>query len=344
MAKNHLFHALFTVSLATGWLGRASFAAAAPHPPAPGALALAAAALVPDRSDGSTAPVEPVTPSTAPELPAAPTPLPAERPAPPAYPAASAAPAPGREASDDSLAPNHGFSSASGAPVKDRLEKASEPPKPTLGFLDFNVYPYLSEVKSDSVFTVNAFAKLLFGFSYSSLTNVLNQDKESPFGDTTGFYTEQNLRWSFPAQIPFDLTFQANMRSGPDNDRYRFGFRWRADGTPGLDKLMKKIALTYSANFHALQIDHDDRYVWQIEHVARLDTPYLDRRAYLAAFCDHTFNQGYAGIPANPIVLEAQLGLRVIDEAYLIAEYRVNQYRVGSESNIGVGAEYVVKW
>ncbi|HEY8944181.1 MAG TPA: hypothetical protein VIM73_07960 [Polyangiaceae bacterium] len=230
------------------------------------------------------------------------------------------------------------------------LDTVAPPPAPKSntnslgGFLDFNAYPYLSEVKSDSVFTLNAAAKLPYGFSYFSLTNIMNQDGASPFQDTNGFYTEQNLRWSFPAPVPLDLTFQYNMRGGLDNDRWRFGFRWRADATPGLDAVMKAIAFSYSINFHVLQIDDDDGYVWQMEHVARLDTPYLDRRVYVAGFMDHTFNQGYDGIPENPIVLEVQGGLRAIDELYAIAEYRVNQYRVANESNLALGAEYVVKW
>jgi len=299
---------------------------------------------------------EPSAPALAPAE-AAPEPTP---PAPPPEPVRAPEPAPERSAPEPELAPPSPASApppsfrdlpsfaATSGPVRDRVERPERERSPSAnslgGFLDFNAYPYLSDVKSDSVFTVNAAAKLPYGFSYFSLTNVLNQEDAEPFEDTSGFYTEQNLRWSFPAPVPFDLTVQYNMRNGADNDRLRFGFRWRADGTPGLDQVMKRIGLGYSANFHVVQVDDDDGYVWQIEHVARLDTPYLDRRVYLAAFCDHTFNQGYPGVPENPIVMEAQAGLRALDELYVVAEYRVNQYRVNNESNLALGAEYVVKW
>jgi hypothetical protein len=212
------------------------------------------------------------------------------------------------------------------------------------GFVDLNAYPYLSNVKSDSVFTLNLGAKLPLGFSYFSLLNVMNQSSESPFGDTNGYYTEQNLRFQPFTVVPVDLTVQYNLRSGDDNDRLRFGLRWLIDKTPYLGDPLKVISLSYSINFHVLQVDDEDNYVWQMEHVARLDTPYLDRRVYVAGFADHTFNQGIDGIPDNPVVLEVQGGVRLIDELYAIAEYRVNQYRRNEESNLGVGAEYVIKW
>jgi hypothetical protein len=226
--------------------------------------------------------------------------------------------------------------------------KPPEAPKPVGnslgGFLDFNLYPYLSEVDSDSVFTLNAASKLPYGFSYASLLNIANQAGSDPFDDTTGFYTEQNLRWSLPAGLPFDLTLQYNMRSGEDNDRLRFGARVRFEAIPYVEDLFKKISLAYSITFHMLQIDHEDRFVWQMEHIFRLDTPYLDRRLYIAGFADHTFNQGIAGIPDNPVILEVQGGARLIDELYAIAEYRVNQYRAGDETNLALGGEYVIKW
>ena len=57
-----------------------------------------------------------------------------------------------------------------------------------------------------------------------------------------------------------------------------------------------------------------------------------------------TFNQGIAGIPDNPAIIEVQAGARLVDELYAIAEYRVNQYRANEETNLGLGAEYVIKW
>lgn len=254
----------------------------------------------------------------------------------------------------ESEPPAAGLFAPSDVPADDVVESpptdappAAPPPagNSSGGFLDFNFYPYLSDVKTDSVFTLNAFAKLKHGFSYFSLTNIANQADENPFHDTNGYYTEQNLRWT-PEQVkvPVDLTIQYNMRGGPDNDRLRFGFRWRLEGTPVIDAAFKAIHLSYSINFHLLQLDHEDGFVWQMEHVGRIDTPYLDRRLYLAGFADHTFNQDFPDVPRNPAVIEIQAGVRLVEEFYAIAEYRINQYRVGDVTNLGAGVQYVAKW
>lgn len=213
------------------------------------------------------------------------------------------------------------------------------------GFLDFNFYPYMTEVDSDTVFTLNSFAKLPYGFSYFSLLNIANEPEANPFQDTVGFYTEQNLRFTPFDVVPVDLTIQYNMRSGADNDRLRFGFRWRFEGTPYLDVVLKAIHLAYSINFHVVQLDHEDAYVWQMEHVWKLSTPYLDNRLYFAGFADHTMNGASPpGAPSNPVVLEAQLGVRLVDELHGIAEYRINQYRVDDETNLALGGQYIAKW
>lgn len=221
----------------------------------------------------------------------------------------------------------------------------SEPAKPSKGFLDFNTYPYMSDVDSDSVFTLNALAKLPHGFSYFSLLNVMNQSGHEPLSDTSGYYTEQNLRFSPYAPVPLDLTVQYNLRSGDDNDRLRFGFLWKLHQTPIIARVFEAISLSYMINFHVLQVDHEDAYVWQMEHIAQLTTPYLDRRLYIAGFADHTFNGAHpAGAPASPLVMEIQAGLRLIDELHVVAEYRVNEYRVDSPTNLALGGQYVARF
>jgi hypothetical protein len=221
----------------------------------------------------------------------------------------------------------------------------SEPAKPSKGFLDFNTYPYMTDVDSDSVFTLNALAKLPYGFSYFSLLNVMNQSGHEPLSDTTGYYTEQNLRFTPYAPVPLDLTVQYNLRSGDDNDRLRIGFLWKLHQTPIIDRVFEAISLSYAINFHVLQIDHEDAYVWQMEHIAQLTTPYLDRRLYIAGFADHTFNGAHpTDAPASPLVMEIQAGLRLIDELHVVAEYRVNQYRVDSPTNLALGGEYVARF
>ena len=225
------------------------------------------------------------------------------------------------------------------------LSAADETKNSKAGFLDFNFYPYMSDVDNDNVFTVNIFSALPNRFSYFSLTNIGNQAETGEFSDTTTFYTEQNLRWQVTQTSPIDLTIQHNMRSGDDNDRLRLGFRWRLNNTSFLEKAFKSIHLAYSINFHAIQIDDADADIHQMEHVFAMTFPYISDRLYLAGFADHTFGEDLApGMPSNPVVGEAQLGFRLIDNFYAISEYRVNQYRRSDVNNLGVGIQYKMKW
>ena len=213
------------------------------------------------------------------------------------------------------------------------------------GFLDFNFYPYLTDVDSDSVFTLNTGANLPNRFQYFSLISLSNQASKSEFEDTEYFYTEQNIRWQISENSPFDLTLQHNMRSNVDNDRLRLGFRWRLDNTNAIKPFFEKIHLNWSINFHILQLDHQEQHVWQMEHVARLLFPYLTDRLYLSGFADHSFGESNnPNIPKNPIAAEAQLGYRLFENFFFITEYRLNEYRREDVNNIAVGVEYKIVW
>jgi|GEM_PF-450348 len=209
--------------------------------------------------------------------------------------------------------------------------------------LDFNLYPYLDDVDSDNVFTLNVAAKLGNGFSYFGLLNLGNQSDRSELGDITNFYTEQSVRWQVN-DSPIDLTAQFNFRSGEDNDRHRLGFRWRLNDTAMLKEVFQSINLAWSINFHVFQFDHADENIWQMEHVFRLTAPQISDRLYIAGFIDHTFNEDLPGnFPDNPIVGEVQLGWRLIENLYAITEYRVNEYRRSDVNNLAVGIEYKIK-
>jgi len=213
------------------------------------------------------------------------------------------------------------------------------------GFLDFNLYPYLSDVDSDNTATINIAAKLPNRISYFSLLNISNQNSAGALEETENFYTEQNLRWRIAEVSPLDLTLQMNFRSGQDNDRHRLGFRWRINDTEALRSLFTAMNISWSINFHLLQIDNEDAQVWQMEHVFRMTFPYLTDRLYLAGFIDHTFNQDLpANFPSSPMVGEVQLGLSIVENLYVVAEYRVNQYRLSDVNNVAAGFEYKIKW
>jgi len=213
------------------------------------------------------------------------------------------------------------------------------------GFIDVNVYPYLSDVDNDNTITFNIGAKLKNRFSYFSLTNLGNETGEAALADLNTFYTEQNVRWQISELSPIDLTVQMNFRSGDDNDRHRLGFRWRINDTQIFNSAFKAINLSWSINFHLKQFDSVPENIWQMEHVFRMTFPIFNNRLYLAGFIDHTFNESLPeNVPKNPIVGEVQLGYRLIENLFFITEYRVNEYRRSDVNNMAVGLEYLIKW
>jgi hypothetical protein len=213
------------------------------------------------------------------------------------------------------------------------------------GFFDFNFYPYLSDVDTDSAFTLNLAKKLPKRFSYFSLTNVYSTTGEDYLSDSLIYYTEQNLRWQVAEDSPFDLTLQMNFRSGSNNNRHRLGVRWRLNNTPALASFFESLSLSYSINLHAIQFDHEDATVMQMEHVLMMKFPSISKRLYLAAFADQTFNQNLpSGMPKNPVVAEIQLGVLLVGSLYFISEYRLNQYRRSDVNNLAIGLEYKKAW
>ena len=63
-----------------------------------------------------------------------------------------------------------------------------------------------------------------------------------------------------------------------------------------------------------------------MEHVYRLSFPQLNERLYLSGFIDHTINQkSSTNVPSDPIVMETQLGFRIVENLFAVTEYRSNQ-------------------
>ncbi|MDO3383639.1 hypothetical protein [Gilvimarinus algae] len=208
------------------------------------------------------------------------------------------------------------------------------------GMLDFNLYPYQSDVDTDSVFTLNTASTLPGRLSYFGFINLAGQNDGT---DTTGYYAEQSLYWKTGASYGLDLTAQAAFASGEDNDKLRLGVRWRAHDTGFSRALFEYLHLNYTLNLHFVQFDHSSAYVWQLEHAFYLRMPYLSERLYLGGFMDHTFNEDLpTGFPSNPVVAEAQLGYRLWDRLYLVGEYRINQYRRSDVNNFAAGLEYKI--
>jgi len=213
------------------------------------------------------------------------------------------------------------------------------------GFIDFNLYPYLSDVSNDNTMTINAASTLPNRFSYFGFVNFGNAENESELSEFDVFYTEQNIRWQVQGASPFELTVQLNFRSGENNDRHRLGIRWRLSDTEAIANIFSALHLKYALNWHAIQFDHEDADVWQLEHSFMFKFPYLSDRLSLSGFVDHTFNQNLPdNYPNNTIVGEAQLAYKVLKGFFLVAEYRINEYRRADTNNLALGFEYKARW
>tara|TARA_R110000868_G_scaffold201909_5_gene449422 strand:- start:7134 stop:7961 length:828 start_codon:yes stop_codon:yes gene_type:complete len=213
------------------------------------------------------------------------------------------------------------------------------------GFASINVYPYLSDVDNDSAVTLVAGTNLTPQFSYFGFVNIYEQGSDNAQDDRFTYFSEHNLRWRPNTESPWELTAQANIRTGNNNNRYRLGARIHLQQLTLLNPFFAAIHLKWAINFHALQFDHDPAHAWQIEHSYSMSFPYLSERLYLSGFIDHAINETMpTDLPNNPVVWETQIGYRLVDKLYLVSEYRINQYRRSDVDNLAVGLEYKFSW
>jgi len=227
--------------------------------------------------------------------------------------------------------------------LSDQINVADAADKPsTSGIFDFNLYPYLSDADNDTFFTLNIAAKFEDRFTYFGFINLSDDNGQY---DADRYYSEQSIQWKINEDSPLDLTLQLNFRTGHHNNRQRLGIRWRLNDTSWMEDFFKSINLRYTINLHAIQFDHQDADIWQLEHAFMMRFPGISEKLYLAGFMDHTFNEDLPSIfPDAPIVGEAQLGYEVLDNLFIILEYRVNEYRRSQVSNVAAGIEYKVFW
>ena len=219
---------------------------------------------------------------------------------------------------------------------------AEESSNPLNLAVDFNIYPYLEDIKDDSALTINIRSNLPGGFSYFSWTNfgdVISTD-EKKF-----LMTEQNFRWRPFKELPFDLSGQVNIQSGSNNDRWQVGVHWIFHETEFLKSFFKRIYAIYTIDFFVKRFDSTDEDVWQMEHFFLIRFPYISDRLYLSGFLDHNFNtEPSPNLPKNPIVTEAQLGYRLFGNLHATAEYRINEFRRSDVNNFALGLEYKKRW
>jgi len=215
----------------------------------------------------------------------------------------------------------------------------SGPPKLTISA---NLYPYLSSVDDDVDATIQTLAILPGRFSYFSYVNM----KGVVTGGSARFdRSEQNLRYSFTDKLPLDLNLQGVFAKGDGNDFYQVGMTWRVHDTSAWTNFFDRNNIIYRLTVQLKQFNTGASGVWAMEHWFLWRMNKLSDRLYLSGFVDQTFGQDLPdSMPSSPIVAELQLGARVWKDLYAVAEYRINQRRVGDEKNFAVGIEYKLRW
>lgn len=207
------------------------------------------------------------------------------------------------------------------------------------GFSDFNGY---YDSRDYTVLTINLLANLPNRFQYFSLTNYEGAHGTS---DLSSFYSEQNVRWKLSKDTPFDATIQYVIRGSDANDDLRFGVRWRLSNTPGLDALFKKLNMFYSVNPMFVQFREGDqpRFMTMIEHVYKVHIlkKKFDKRIYLAGFADQVFVNTDGEISCE-WVTEHQVGIRIIDQLYVVTEFRLNTFLPDDNVGVGYGVQYKI--
>ena len=208
--------------------------------------------------------------------------------------------------------------------------------------VEANLYPYLSDVETDTDLTAVVNARLPGRFSYFSFFNVRNVVHS---GDAEFIRTEQTLRWAISKKLPLDLQGQAVIVNGSDNDIYQAGLSWRVHDTAAFSGLFDQIGLIYRFTVYPFRDWSGNSGAWQLENFFRWRVPGTSRRLYVAGFLDMTFDADLPDtFPGSPIVTEVQTGLRVFKELYVVVEFRNNDFRVGDERNIAAGIEYKFAW
>jgi len=205
------------------------------------------------------------------------------------------------------------------------------------GFLDFNYY---YDDRDFNVYTLNILAKPSESIEYFSFTNLFNSPDAKDNYDASNFYTEQNIRWTMVRDIPLQLSLQWSGTSGDSNDVFRLGARILVSKLGPFEKLFEILNGWYTVTFHLVQEDKIDGYNWQIEHVYYIRPIPGDfgQRLYISGFMDHNKYKN-AG---DKMVMEHQVGIRLVDKLFMVAEYRKNEFLKSGREGLGYGLEYLI--
>lgn len=210
---------------------------------------------------------------------------------------------------------------------------------PTTGHLDFNGY---NDTRCFAVLTINLMSNIHHRVQYFSLTNYQGAKNTS---DLISLYSAQNIRWAFRKNPPKDLLLLYVLRSNNGNDGLKFGFRWKLSPTKPVVVLLKKMNTFYSINpmFVQFQEHVPTKYMTTIEHfyAINLFSKALNKILYISGFVDQNFVCTSDNSLIFKWVSEHQVGIRMIDKGYLVAEFRSNNY-AAEQVGVVYGVEYLL--
>ena len=207
------------------------------------------------------------------------------------------------------------------------------------GFVDLNGY---NDTRHFGVFTINLMANIHNRVQYFSFVNYQGAANTT---DLSTFFTEQNIRYAIKKNSPFDITLQYVIRNNSGNDDVKLGMRWKLSQTKGFASFCKKINLFYTINpmFLQMQEKKSAKYMTQIEHVYSINVfPTLfNKRVYISGFADQNFIFDKNNVLSFKWITEHQIGVKLIDNFYAVAELRLNNY-VAKQVGLGYGLEYKI--
>ena len=207
------------------------------------------------------------------------------------------------------------------------------------GFVDLNIY---GDTRGFATITPSVKLDLGEKFSYFSFTNL---DLDGDGGEVYRYYTEQDIYYRI-GKTPLYLAQQYVSRSGSDNDLLRYGPRVVISDLAPLRKLFSKYNFYYEISAFPLQIDHSEGFDmgWEHFYVIKILPKFFKDRVYLSGFVDHNLEFGKLAQNHSIAVTENQVGIRIIDDLYLVSELRYNGYLPSEQIGLGLGLEYFKKF
>lgn len=207
--------------------------------------------------------------------------------------------------------------------------------------MDFNAY---HDTRDFQNLTINLLANLPNKIQYFSLNNFQSANNKK---DLDHFYSEHNVRLGIGKYSPFQLTYQAVIQAGENNDQNRLGFRLILGNSSRFKSFFKKHGLFYSINPFFIQISPTGKTQLfpSIEHVYRV-FPFNkkgNKTFYIAGFADHNISSNEGKLESN-WVTEHQAGYAILPGLYAIVEYRLNTYLPSKQNGMGLGIEYKISF